>query len=84
MTARGVDLEIIEKPYSGDSPNDHNLTVPTCVFINGQEVLVPTGSKIVISEISDRDLVTVTLTMFVGSLSLRSEGRNVGPCNESA
>lgn len=71
MAAKGVDLEIVEKRGSS---GDLNVTVPDCVRINGQEILLPDDCKIVISEISSKDVITVNLTMIVGSLTIRTEG----------
>lgn len=67
---QGVDIEIIEKVKT----EDPHIVVPNTVVINGQEVLIPSGSRITIGEISDDDAVTVTVTMFVRSLSIRQEG----------
>lgn len=66
--AQGADIEIVERS------RDSNLAiVPNAVRINGTEVLIPADSTIDVSEISSETLVTVTLTMFVRSLSIRHE-----------
>jgi hypothetical protein len=66
--AQGADIEIVERS------RDSNLAViPNVVRINGTEVLIPADSTIDVSEISSETLVTVTLTMFVRSLSIRHE-----------
>lgn len=69
--ARGVDIEIIEKNSAGRS--DTQVVVPNSVKINDREVLIPEGSTIRIGDVTFEDAVTVTLTMFVASLSIKGE-----------
>lgn len=72
MSARGIDLEIIEKVPRTDR-FDRIITVPNTVLINGAEVLVPEGSTIEISPIDSNSVVTATITMMVRSLRIDSE-----------
>ncbi|MGW5633927.1 hypothetical protein [Streptomyces sp. NPDC003832] len=65
---RGADIEIIDRG-SGDP-----VLVPSKVRINGTEVLIPAGSKIRVSEISEDEGVTVTITMFARRVVIAAEG----------
>lgn len=64
----GVDIEIVER-----SDNSSHIVLPNLIRINGTEVLVPSEATIKVGEISENDMVTVTLTMFVRSLTIRHE-----------
>lgn len=66
--AQGADVEIVER-----SQDSSLALIPNCVRINGVEILIPADTTISVSEITSDDLVTVTLTMFVRSLSIRHE-----------
>jgi hypothetical protein len=55
---QGVDLEITE----------HSIK------LNGVEVALPSDAVIAISEISNKNPVTVTVTMFVRKLTINSNG----------
>jgi len=68
-----VDIEIIEHRAAKD---DLGAIVPNAVRINGVEVLIPEGAKIQVGEISDSEPVTVTLTLFASSLTIRTEPDN--------
>lgn len=63
--AQGAHVQIIER--GGDA---NSVVVPNAVIINGQEILIPEDSEITVSPITGKDVVTVTLTMFVASLSV--------------
>lgn len=47
--------------------------MPTEVRINGASVAIPAGVSIRVHDITDSDLVTVTLTVFARSISIRAE-----------
>lgn len=47
--------------------------MPTEVRINGASVGIPAGASIKIHDISEDELVTVTLTFFARSLSIHAE-----------
>lgn len=66
---QGADVEIFER----DSGTDCGVIVPNGLRINGQEVLLPSDAKIVVGEISNSDVVQVTVTMFVRSLTIKRE-----------
>ncbi|WP_372344735.1 hypothetical protein [Streptomyces sp. KL116D] len=66
---RGADIEILDR-HQGESP----ALVPSAVRINGVEIPIPSDSKIRVHDISDDEAVTVTITMFVRSVSIRQEG----------
>lgn len=68
--ATGADIEIIER-VQGDG--DHRCVVPNTVRINGQEVLMPADAPIDVSSIQSDDAVTVTLTLFCRSLTIKAE-----------
>lgn len=68
---RGADIEIIERrkgPIDGA-----DVVLPNAVRINGTSVAVPADSLIKVSDITDGELVTVTITVFARSLSIRAE-----------
>lgn len=65
---RGVDVEILDRSTGGDE-----VLVPSAVRINGAEILIPQDAKIQIRDITPDELVTVTLTMFARSISIRHE-----------
>lgn len=71
MTARGVDLGIVEQSKDG-SAGPLNLIVPNDVRINGMSVLVPSDSEIEILA-SESGAVTARLTVFVGKLRVHAE-----------
>lgn len=64
----GAHVEIIERrTQDGDIP----VVIPNGLIVNGQEILIPEDANISISDINPNEVVTVTLTMFVASLSIR-------------
>jgi hypothetical protein len=65
---RGADIEIIDR-----TTGDADVLMPTAVKINGVEVLIPSDAKIRVHDITDAELVTVTVTMFARSVSIRHE-----------
>lgn len=68
---RGADIEIIERRKAPGEGAD--VVLPNHVRINGAPVAVPAGSLIQIGDISDGELVTVTITVFARSVSIRAE-----------
>ncbi|TXS22401.1 hypothetical protein EAO70_05950 [Streptomyces sp. adm13(2018)] len=68
---RGVDIEIIEQRKQPVEGSD--IVLPNHVRINGVAVSIPADSLIRISDITDEELVTVTITMFARSISIRAE-----------
>lgn len=66
----GADIEIIDRHPQGMTGR---VLAPSAVRINGQEVLIPEDAVIQVSDISSSDFVTVTLTVFARSLSIRHE-----------
>lgn len=68
---RGADIEIIERRSNSDTGSD--VLIPNEVRINGVTVAVPADARIQVHEISDAELVTATITVFVRSLSIRAE-----------
>lgn len=67
-SVQGVDIEIVER-----STDSSHVVLPNLIRINGTEVLIPSEATIKIGGISESNLVTVTLTMFVRTLSIRHE-----------
>ncbi|AJP04778.1 hypothetical protein TU94_28365 [Streptomyces cyaneogriseus subsp. noncyanogenus] len=68
---RGADIEIIERRIN---PGDRSgFLVPNAVRINGTEVAIPEDARIQIHEITPEDVVTVTLTIFASSVTIRTE-----------
>ncbi|WP_394436277.1 hypothetical protein [Streptomyces sp. SGAir0957] len=65
---RGADIEILDR-----TTGDADVLVPSALRINGVEVLMPSGSKIRVHDISDDEVVTVTVTMFARSVSIRHD-----------
>ncbi len=70
MAAEGVDIEIVERQKANEPVQ---VVVPNHVIINGQEVLIPADSRILVSDIASDDIVTVTVTMMVRSLTIRPD-----------
>ncbi|MEV6854710.1 hypothetical protein AB0M89_12985 [Streptomyces microflavus] len=64
---RGADIEIIDRS-SGDQ-----VLIPSAVRINGVTVPVPSGTSIKVSDITDDDAVTVTVTMFARRITIHHE-----------
>jgi hypothetical protein len=71
MSVRGIDLELIETRRSAAA--EPGLVVPNRVRINGTEVALPSDVSIQIGEITGNEIVAVTMTMAVRTLSIRSE-----------
>jgi hypothetical protein len=68
---RGADIEIIERRIN---PEDRDgFLVPNAVRINGTEIAIPEDARIQIHEINCEDVVTVTLTVFASSITIRPE-----------
>ncbi|GGU62804.1 hypothetical protein [Streptomyces lavendofoliae] len=65
---QGVDIEILDR-----SPDAAGVILPGAVRINGQEALVPSDSTIRINEIREDDFPTITLTLFLSSLTIRHD-----------
>jgi hypothetical protein len=65
---QGADIEIIDR-----SAGTLGVVLPNAVRINGTEILIPSDATIRVSDIAEDELVTVTLTMFARSLSIRHE-----------
>lgn len=68
---RGADIEIIERRKGSDAGAD--VLLPNEVRINGTSVAVPADARIQVHDISGDEVVTVTITVFVRSLSIRAE-----------
>lgn len=68
---RGADIEIIERRINPDDRS--GFLVPNAVRINGTEVAIPEDARIQIHEITPEDVVTVTLTVFARSVTIRPE-----------
>ncbi|MFF7329656.1 hypothetical protein [Streptomyces sp. NPDC008150] len=68
---QGADIEIIERRTTAD--DQPGFLVPNAIRINGVEVAVPADANIQIHEITNGDIVTVTLTLFARSISIRHE-----------
>ncbi|WP_369211308.1 hypothetical protein [Streptomyces flavofungini] len=68
---RGADIEIIERRVNSDDRN--GFLVPNAVKINGTEVALPEDARIRIHEITNEDVVTITLTIYASSISIRPE-----------
>lgn len=66
----GAHVEIIERTSETDQLGAI-VVFPNMVRINGQEVLIPEDAEITVSPIDSQNAVTVTLTMFVASLTIR-------------
>lgn len=67
---RGADIEVIERHSEDDAPG---VLLPNALRINGEDVAVPERARIQVHDISDSELVTVTLTVFARSLTVRHE-----------
>ncbi|GHH57844.1 hypothetical protein [Streptomyces candidus] len=65
---QGADIEIIES-----SNSEAGFLVPNRVRINGTEVAIPGGASIQVSEINESSIISVTLTLFVKSLTIKQE-----------
>ncbi|MER7908290.1 hypothetical protein ACWD62_44570 [Streptomyces sp. NPDC005146] len=68
---RGADVEIIERrkgPIEGGA-----VILPNHVRINGTSMAIPADSVIQISNITDGEPVTITITVFARSISIRAE-----------
>lgn len=63
----GADIEILDRHPGG------SVLVPSAVRINGVEVPIPAGSKIKVHEIGEDEAVTVTLTLFARSITIKAE-----------
>lgn len=63
----GADIEIL------DLTGGDEVLLPGAVRINGTDVAIPQGTVIKVNDISDGDLVTVTLTLFARSVTIRAE-----------
>jgi hypothetical protein len=70
VTASGVDLEVVAR---SKGLNNLGVLVPNTLFINGQEVLMPSDAQIHISDLTNKDVVTATVTVLVRSLVVRAE-----------
>ncbi|MGW7327493.1 hypothetical protein ACWGIU_02460 [Streptomyces sp. NPDC054840] len=68
INPQGADIEIIDR--SAGTPG---VVLPNAVRVNGTEILIPSDATIRVSDIAEDELVTVTLTMFARSLSIRHE-----------
>jgi hypothetical protein len=68
---RGADIEIIERRINPDDRS--GFLVPNAVRINGTEVAIPEGARVKVHEINDEECVTVTLTVFASSVTIRAE-----------
>jgi hypothetical protein len=68
---RGADIEIIERRINPDDRS--GFLVPNAIRINGTEVAIPEDARIQIHEITTDDVVTVTLTVFASSVTIRPE-----------
>jgi hypothetical protein len=66
----GADIEVIERSSHDGPPH---VLLPNALRINGEDVAVPEGARVQVHDISDSELVTVTLTVFARSLSVRHE-----------
>ncbi|MEU2403416.1 hypothetical protein ABZ609_03685 [Streptomyces rubiginosohelvolus] len=64
---RGADIEII------DRRNGDKVLMPSAVRINGVAVPIPSGTSIKISDMTDEDAVTVTVTMFARRITIHHE-----------
>lgn len=65
---RGADIEIIDR-HQGDVP----VLVPNAVRVNGVEIPIPADAKIKVHEMSNSEAVTVTLTLFARSITIKAE-----------
>jgi hypothetical protein len=68
---RGADIEIVERRQGLTGGAD--VVLPNTVRINGTSVAIPADSLIKVSDIADGELVTVTLTVFARSVTIRAE-----------
>jgi len=69
-SVQGADIEIVERRGAEIAPG---VILPNLLRINGADVAVPAGTPIRVNDISDSELVTVNLTIFVRNLNVRSE-----------
>jgi hypothetical protein len=68
---RGADIEIVERRKNPVEGAD--VVLPNHVRINGTSVAIPADSLIKVSDITDGELVTVTITVFARSVTIRAE-----------
>lgn len=72
MTARGVDLDVVEQTADLDGVRRMNVIVPNAVSINGLPVLVPADTTIDL-DLSSENAVVARLSLFVGRLRVHAE-----------
>lgn len=71
MTARGIDLEVWERPRDDyDTGSPLGIIVPNAVRINGVDIATPSSvdEGIHLHPMTDHDAVKVTLTVFARSV----------------
>jgi hypothetical protein len=66
---QGADIEVVERTVTEGS----GVLVPNGLRINGEDVAVPAGASIQVHDLNDSEPVTVTLTVFARSISVRHE-----------
>lgn len=71
MSARGVDLEIVERTPDPGAVRQLNVISPNHVTVNGMPVLVPRDSEIEI--VASEGYVLAKLTVMVGRLRVQAE-----------
>jgi hypothetical protein len=76
MTARGVNLDIVERTPNPEEVRALNVVCPNYVAINGLPVLVPSDTEVEIVA-SETGAVTARLSLFVGRLRIHAEAEPV-------
>lgn len=68
MIAEGADIEILDTRSGSDRLG---TIVPNSIRINGEEVLIPADANVEFGPLDHKNMVTVRLTMYVRSVSIR-------------
>lgn len=75
--ARAAVFEIVERRRKPDAGSlGESIVVPNVVRVNGAEVLIPDGEPITIHDLSSKDVVKVTLTVFARRIFVGDEYLN--------
>lgn len=73
MSARGVDLDLVEVVPPEWPISDIPCIAPTDITINGLPVMAPKDSEITIQTLAGVDVITATLTLMVRRLRVHAE-----------
>lgn len=72
--ARAAVFEIVERRRKPDAGSlAESIVVPSVVRVNGAEILVPDNEPITVHDLSSKDVVKVTLTVFARRIFIGDE-----------